>query len=192
MKRVHAVGVDEAGKVGGAADAADDHDFVLGNLQIDQSLLHGGEHAEVAAAGAPVGIDSALEICHYQLLGSRYICRHSPWIFLRVQARVLDHDFVRWDGKCVASELFFYRFHDVVRHERLSVVFANVSIGHEAGLTSQVAGELPTEVVFHDDGVACILQDVDDCVAMQRHQPANLQLIGGDSLLAQDLAGLLQ
>ena len=75
------------------------------------------------------------------------------------------------------SELFFDRLHNVVRHERLSVVFANVSIGHEAGLASQVACKLATEVVLDDDGVARILQDVEDCVSMQGHEPANLQLI---------------
>ena len=52
------------------------HHLMVRDLQIDQSLLHGGEHTEIAAARAPVRIDPALEICHYQLLGSRYICRH--------------------------------------------------------------------------------------------------------------------
>ena len=60
VKRVHAVGVDEAGEVGGAADAADRHDFMLGDLEFDKGLLHGGEDSEVPASRTPVGIDFAL------------------------------------------------------------------------------------------------------------------------------------
>ena len=60
VQRVHAVGVDEAGEVGGAADAADRRDLVLRNLQFDQRLLYGGEDAEVPASRAPVGVDLAL------------------------------------------------------------------------------------------------------------------------------------
>ena len=60
VQGVHAVGVDEAGEVGGAADAADGGDLVLGDLQLDEGFLDGGEDAEVAAAGTPVGIDAGL------------------------------------------------------------------------------------------------------------------------------------
>ena len=78
MQRVHAVGVDEAGKVRRAADAADRGDLVLGNLQLDQRLLHRSEHAEVAATRAPVGIDLALEIGHRSVGfgAATLICRH--------------------------------------------------------------------------------------------------------------------
>lgn len=38
------------------------------DLQLDQSFLDGREHTEIAAAGAPVGIDFAFQIGHRQLL----------------------------------------------------------------------------------------------------------------------------
>ena len=76
MQGVHAVGVDEAGKVRRAPDAADGGHIVLGNLEFDERLLHGGQHTEVATTGTPVGVDLAFEIGHHQLLGICYIGRH--------------------------------------------------------------------------------------------------------------------
>src|SRR5205823_14549775 len=62
MERVHAVGVDEAGEVRGAADAADDNDFVRLKPQFSQRQLQRREDTEVAATGTPVGVDLPLEI----------------------------------------------------------------------------------------------------------------------------------
>ena len=53
----------------------------------------------------------------------------------------------------LAGQLFFDRFHDVVRHKGLAVVLADVAVGDEAGFAAQVAGELAAEVVLDDDGV---------------------------------------
>src|SRR5690242_14934783 len=64
VERVHAVGVDVAGEVGGASDAADGADLMVGNLQLDQGFLHGGEDAEIAASGTPVRINFALQVRH--------------------------------------------------------------------------------------------------------------------------------
>ncbi len=64
VEGVHAVGFDEAGEVGGAADAGDGGDFVLGDLELDEGFLDGGEDAVVAAAGTPVGFDAAFEVGH--------------------------------------------------------------------------------------------------------------------------------
>ena len=85
----------------------------------------------------------------------------------------------------LAGELFLHRFDNVVRHERFAVVLANVSVGDEAGFAAQVAGELAAVVVLDDDGVACALQNVDDRVAVQRDEPADLQLIGRNALLVR-------
>ena len=53
-----------------------------------------------------------------------------------------------WNGKRGAStHLLLYRLHNVVRHKGFAIVFADVAIGHEAGFTAQVAGELAAEVV---------------------------------------------
>ena len=59
-----------------------------------------------------------------------------------------------WHGKRgLAGKLLVDRFHNVVRHERLAVVLANVAVGDEAGFAAQVAGELAAVVVLDDDGV---------------------------------------
>jgi hypothetical protein len=42
---------------------------VIRNLQLDESLLDRRQHAEVPAAGAPVGIDFAFHVGERQLLG---------------------------------------------------------------------------------------------------------------------------
>ena len=76
VQGVHAVGLNEAGEVRGAADAADGDDLVIGNLELDEGLLHRGQHAEVAAAGAPVGIDAAFEIGRRERLRGFDYCRH--------------------------------------------------------------------------------------------------------------------
>jgi hypothetical protein len=45
--------------------------------QLDEGFLNGREHAEIAASGTPIGIDSAFHIGHGQLLtGTLYACRH--------------------------------------------------------------------------------------------------------------------
>src|SRR5215469_8282171 len=41
-----------------------------------------------------------------------------------------------------AGQLLLYCFDDVMRHERLPIVFSNVSLRHKTGLTAQVAGKL--------------------------------------------------
>ena len=67
VQRVHAVGTDVPWQVRGAADAADGHHVKRVDLQIDQRFLERREHAEISAAGAPVGIDLA------------FIIRQSDW-----------------------------------------------------------------------------------------------------------------
>ena len=66
----------------------------------------------------------------------------------------LNHDFVGWDGEGGRSgELFAHRFHNVVRHEGLAIVLADVAVGDEAGFAAQIAGKLAAVVVLDDDGV---------------------------------------
>ena len=77
VQGVHAVGVDVAGKVGGTADTADGDHVVVRYLQLDQGLLDRGEHAKIAAAGTPVGIDFAFQIGHRHLTGT--LLRWSPF-----------------------------------------------------------------------------------------------------------------
>src|SRR5258708_2606387 len=90
-----------------------------------------------------------------------------------------------------ATQLFLYCFDDVVRHKWFPVVLADVSIGHEAGFAPQVAGELAAVVVLDDDRVPRAFQNLENRRAVQRHQPADLELIGGNALLSQDFAAFL-
>ena len=53
MQAVIAVGIDEAGEAAGAADAGDDAEVVLVDVEGDERLVEGGEDAEVAAPRAP-------------------------------------------------------------------------------------------------------------------------------------------
>ena len=62
MQGVHAIRVEIAGQVRRAADAADGQDLVGLEPRLDDCLLQGREHAEVAASGTPIGIDLAFEI----------------------------------------------------------------------------------------------------------------------------------
>src|SRR5260370_8436718 len=64
VERVHAVGIHVPGKVGGTPDAADGDNVVIRYAQLDQGLLYGFEHAEIAASGTPAGIDFAFNIRH--------------------------------------------------------------------------------------------------------------------------------
>ena len=59
VQGVHAVGVDEAGQVGGTADAADGHHLVRLQAQFEQRGLQRGQHRKIPAAGAPIGVDFA-------------------------------------------------------------------------------------------------------------------------------------
>ena len=82
----------------------------------------------------------------------------------------------------LAGELLLDGFDDVVGHEGFAIVFADVAVGDEAGFAAQVAGELAAEVVLDDDGVLRVAEDVDDGVAVERDEPADGQLVGGDAL----------
>ena len=90
-----------------------------------------------------------------------------------------------------ATQLLLYCLDDVVRHEWFPIVLSYIPIRHKAGFAPQVTGELAAVVVLHNDRAARAFEDVENCVAVQRHEPANLELIGRNALLSKDLAGLL-
>src|SRR5260370_5583793 len=65
-----------------------------------------------------------------------------------------NHDFVRGNRELgIPGQLFLHRFDNVMRHEWLPIVLADVPVRHEAGFTAQVAGKLAAVVVLHDDRV---------------------------------------
>src|SRR5207248_1467556 len=183
VQSVHAVGVDEARSVGRTANAADSDHVMVRDLELDQGLLECGKHTKIAATGTPVGIDFAFQIGHHEVLGGGYNRRHV--------LSSSNHDFMRGNGKFgLPTQLFFHGFDNVVRHERFAIVFSDMSVRHVAGFTAQVAGELTAVVVLHDDGVPRVFENVENRLAVQRYQPADLKLIGRNALLGEDFAGL--
>src|SRR5260370_8175550 len=103
-----------------------------------------------------------------------------------------DHNLVHGNRKFRAPrELFLHGVDNVMRHERFAVVLANVAAGHKAGFAAQVARELAAVVVLHDDGMPRAPQDFENGFAMPRHKPANLELVGTDSLFPQNFASFL-
>src|SRR5229473_2330158 len=91
----------------------------------------------------------------------------------------------------LATQLFFYRFDNVVGHEGFPIVLSDMPVRHEAGLAAQVAGKLAAVVVLDNNRMPRAFEDVENRVSVQRHEPANLELIGRNALLGEDLAGLL-
>src|SRR5947199_349643 len=75
-----------------------------------------------------------------------------------------------------------------MRHERFAIVLADVAIRDIARLTSEVARELSAVVVFHDDGVLRKLEDVQNSFPVQRNEPPDLELIGGDTAFGNFVA----
>src|SRR6266478_8481456 len=103
-----------------------------------------------------------------------------------------DHNLVHGNGEFrVPRELFLHGVDNVVGHEWFAVVLANVAAGHKAGFAAQVARELPTVVVLHDDGMPRAAQDFENGFAMQRHEPADLELIGRESSFVQEFTSFL-
>lgn len=89
-----------------------------------------------------------------------------------------------------ATQLFLYHFDDVVWHEWFPVVPLDVPGWHETGFAAQIAGELAAVVVLNTNRVPGIFEDVQNCVAVQRHEPADLELMGRNALLGEDLTGV--
>src|SRR5439155_17148082 len=103
-----------------------------------------------------------------------------------------NHNLVRRHGKLrFARHLFFNGIDNMMGHERLAVIFADITIGNVACFTSQIAGELSTVIVLDNDRAPSRgLQDFDDRFSVQRNQPANLKLIGGYAFGIENLHGL--
>ena len=80
VEGVHPVGVEVAGQVGRAADAADGEYLVGQQAQLGAATLQGVQHAEIAATRAPVRVHLAFEVPGGQLYLRPAIgyadCRH--------------------------------------------------------------------------------------------------------------------
>src|SRR5260370_4048054 len=71
-----------------------------------------------------------------------------------------DHNLVHGNGEFyVPGELLLHCLHDVMGHERLAVILADVPVRHEARFAAQVARKLPAVIVLHDDGLPLVPQN---------------------------------
>ena len=50
-----------------------------------------------------------------------------------------------------AGQLFLDRFHDVMRSERLPIVFANMAVSAKAGFGAEIAGKLAGIIILDND-----------------------------------------
>src|SRR6266705_6135166 len=111
-------------------------------FQLEQRGLKRGEYGEIAAAGTPIGMDAAAvgllrELASFGGGGRCSGCGHGS---LRV-------NFMDRNGKAdLAGQLRFYCFDNVVRHERLAVVLANVTVRGETGCAPEITSELPAVI----------------------------------------------
>src|SRR5215475_8508442 len=87
----------------------------------------------------------------------------------------------------LAAQLLLHRLDNVMGHKWFPIVLSDVTVSYETGFTAQVAGKLSAVIVLDDDGMSSIFENVNNGVAVQRHQPANLQLIRGNALFGQNL-----
>src|SRR3989449_148445 len=66
VQSVHAIGINETGKVGRTADATDGDHVMVRDLQLHEGFLYRSKHTEIAAARAPIRIDFAFQIGNRQ------------------------------------------------------------------------------------------------------------------------------
>jgi hypothetical protein len=74
-----------------------------------------------------------------------------------------------------------------MRHERFTVVLADVAVRDEAGFTTQVTSELPAVVVLNDDRVARAPELIENRLAMEWDHPADVEMIGNDAFIGKKL-----
>src|SRR6266704_4563134 len=84
----------------------------------------------------------------------------------------------------LASKLRFYCFDNVVRHKRLAVVLADVTVRGETGFASEITSELATLIVLNYNHILAAPENFPDFRRMQRHNPFNGELIGYDAFFA--------
>src|SRR5215471_10071385 len=85
----------------------------------------------------------------------------------------------------LAGQLRFHGFDNVVRHERLAVVLADVTVRGETGFAPEITGELAALIVLNDDHILTAPENGADLRRVQRHNPFNGELIGYDAFFAR-------
>ena len=93
-------------------------------------------------------------------------------------------DFVDGDREpCLAGQLIFDRFDNVMRHERFAVVLADVALRVEAGLAPEITGELAAVAVLDNNDIL-LPEDAADLRGVEWNDPFDVKLIGHDSFFA--------
>src|SRR5881397_4104122 len=142
--------------------------------ELEQRRLKRGEHGEIAAAGTPIRMDAAAVsfFCKLAGFGGGGRCSGSGHGSLGVN--LMDRN--RKAG--LAGQLRFHCFDNVVRHERLAVVLADVTVRGETGFAPEITGELATLIVFNQDHVLTAPENGADLRRVQWHNPFDGELIG--------------
>src|SRR5206468_7956790 len=105
----------------------------------------------------------------------------------RVRSWLLGVNFMDRDGKAgLAGQLRFHCFDYVVRHERLAVVLADVTVRGETGFAPKITGELATLIVLNQDHILTAPENGADLRRVQWHNPFNGELIGHDAFFARE------
>ena len=90
-----------------------------------------------------------------------------------------------WDGQSrLTGQLRFHCFDNVVRHERLAVVLADVTVRGETGFAPEITGELATLIILDQDHVLAAPENGADLRRVQWHNPFDGELIGHDAFFA--------
>src|SRR5207253_291852 len=96
-------------------------------------------------------------------------------------------NFMDRNGKAgLAGQLLFHCFDNVVQHERLAVVLANVTVRGETGFAPEITRELAALVVLNNNDILTAPEYVADFCRMQRHNPFNGELISHDAFFARE------
>src|SRR5215475_10345699 len=73
-----------------------------------------------------------------------------------------------------------------MRHERLAVVLADVTVRRETGFAPEITGELAALIVLNNDDILTAPENGADFRRVERHNPFNGELIGYDALFARE------
>src|SRR5437870_11678821 len=85
----------------------------------------------------------------------------------------------------LAGQLSFHCFDNVVGHERLAVVLADVTVRRETGFAPEITGELAALIVLDQDHVLTAPENGADLRRVQWHNPFNGELIGHDAFFTR-------
>jgi len=72
-----------------------------------------------------------------------------------------------------------------MRHERLAIVLANVTVRREAGFAPEITGELAALIILDQDHVFAAPENGADLRGVQGYNPFNGELIGHDAFFTR-------